>query len=266
MNPLTQTLNQVKINEKELEMGLAGTKNSWHQEYKDSAWVFLGGLPYEMTEGDIICMFSQYGEPVHINLIRDHNTGKSKGFGFLCYMDQRSTVLAVDNLNAVKVLGRIIRVDHIHQYKLPKDLEKLDADKRKLFEEGCAPKEISPSEESEESEDEAPPVKVKKEKKKKKEKKNKKKRRRRSSDSDSDPGYQREKYKSNDTNGSRMTARDAFEKEKYSSRKERERSQERRRDRSRSPGGKRERSQERKSRRSRSRERRRERSRSRDRR
>ena len=64
MNPLTQTLNQVKINEKELEMGLAGTKNSWHQEYKDSAWIFLGGLPYEMTEGDIICMFSQYGEPV----------------------------------------------------------------------------------------------------------------------------------------------------------------------------------------------------------
>ena len=64
MNPLTQTLNQVKINEKELAMGLAGTKNSWHQEYKASAWVFLGGLPYEMTEGDIICMFSQYGEPV----------------------------------------------------------------------------------------------------------------------------------------------------------------------------------------------------------
>ena len=68
MNPLTQTLNQVKINEKELEMGLAGTKNSWHQEYKASAWVFLGGLPYEMTEGDIICMFSQYGEPVSGNI------------------------------------------------------------------------------------------------------------------------------------------------------------------------------------------------------
>ena len=64
MNPLTQTLNQVKMNEKELEMGLSGTKNSWHQEYRNSAWIFLGGLPYEMTEGDIICMFSQYGEPV----------------------------------------------------------------------------------------------------------------------------------------------------------------------------------------------------------
>ena len=39
------------MNEKELAAGV-------------SAWIFLGGLPYEMTEGDIICMFSQYGEPV----------------------------------------------------------------------------------------------------------------------------------------------------------------------------------------------------------
>ena len=50
MNPLTQTLNQLKMNEKELAAGVSGTKSSWHTEYKDSAWIFLGGLPYEMTE------------------------------------------------------------------------------------------------------------------------------------------------------------------------------------------------------------------------
>lgn len=70
MNPKTQTYNQLKMNERELEAGVAGTKNSWHQQYRDSAWVFLGGLPYEMTEGDVICMMSQYGEVVHVNLIR----------------------------------------------------------------------------------------------------------------------------------------------------------------------------------------------------
>ena len=89
-------------------------------------------------------------------------------------MDQRSTILAVDNLNATKVLGRTIRVDHVHQYKLPKDLEKLDQDKKKLFEEGCAPKPIDPSESEEEDEDEVLPMKVKKEKKEKKKKKDKK--------------------------------------------------------------------------------------------
>jgi hypothetical protein len=34
MNPITQTKNLMKINDRELEMGIAGTKNSWHQEYK----------------------------------------------------------------------------------------------------------------------------------------------------------------------------------------------------------------------------------------
>ena len=72
MNPLTQTLNQVKMNEKELAAGVAGTKNSWHYEYKDSAWIFLGGLPYEMTEGDVICMFSQYGEPVRLRFVLEN--------------------------------------------------------------------------------------------------------------------------------------------------------------------------------------------------
>eukprot|EP00088_Acartia_fossae_P057408 TRINITY_DN6697_c0_g1_i12.p1 TRINITY_DN6697_c0_g1~~TRINITY_DN6697_c0_g1_i12.p1 ORF type:complete len:292 (-),score=74.05 TRINITY_DN6697_c0_g1_i12:177-1052(-) len=181
MNPLTQTRNIMKLNDREIELGVAGTKNSWHQEYKDSAWVFLGGMPYELTEGDIICMFSQYGEVVHINLIRDHTSGKSKGFGFLCYEDQRSTILAVDNLNGFKILGRMIRVDHIHQYKLPKDLEKLDQDKKALFMSGVAPKPLSEPESSsgEEEEllemDEEETTSKSKKKKKKEKKKHKKK-------------------------------------------------------------------------------------------
>jgi RNA-binding motif X-linked protein 2 len=38
-----------------------------------------------------------------INLVRDQKTGKSRGFGFLKYDDQRSTILAVDNLNGAQV-------------------------------------------------------------------------------------------------------------------------------------------------------------------
>ena len=45
----------------------------------------------------------RYGEIVNINLVRDKKSGKSKGFCFLAYEDQRSTVLAVDNLNGFKV-------------------------------------------------------------------------------------------------------------------------------------------------------------------
>lgn len=100
-----------------------------------------------MTEGDVITIFSQYGELLDINLPRipegglrrpggadreephltpqqrqQHQGGKPgdrRGFGFLLYEDQRSTVLAVDNLNGSSLLGRTLRVDHVRDYKMP---------------------------------------------------------------------------------------------------------------------------------------------------
>ncbi|KIM63632.1 hypothetical protein SCLCIDRAFT_116753, partial [Scleroderma citrinum Foug A] len=106
-----------KINERELALGVNA---SWHDEYKDSAYIFIGGLHFELTEGDVITIFSQYGEVMDVNLPRDKTTGKTKGFGFLMYEDQRSTVLAVDNLNGARVLDRTLRVDHVKNYKQPK--------------------------------------------------------------------------------------------------------------------------------------------------
>lgn len=45
-----------------------------------------------------------------------------QGFCFIKYEDQRSTILAVDNFNGIQLLGRTIRVDHKHQYSLPKEV------------------------------------------------------------------------------------------------------------------------------------------------
>ena len=152
-----------RINSRELELGINGTEAaSWHSKYKDSAYVFIGNIDYELTEGDILCVFSQFGvcfshcfftqlflalfclfffvisffklkieyfqgrliisfqEPCDVNLVRDKKTGKSKGFAFLAYQDQRSTILAVDNFNGAQLCGRTIRVDHVHEYKVPK--------------------------------------------------------------------------------------------------------------------------------------------------
>jgi RNA recognition motif-containing protein len=61
--------------------------------------------------------YVRYGEVVDVNLPRDKETGKTKGFGFLMYEDQRSTILAVDNLNGANVLDRTLRVDHVKKYK-----------------------------------------------------------------------------------------------------------------------------------------------------
>ena len=93
-----------RLNAREAGLSTSHSESgSWHAQYKDSAHIFVGGLPFHLTEGDILCVFSQCGEIVGINLVRDKDTGKSRGFCFIKYLDQRSTVLAVDNMNGAKV-------------------------------------------------------------------------------------------------------------------------------------------------------------------
>ena len=75
-----------RITSKELE-SLTPYKASWHYEYRDSAYIFIGGITYRMNEGDIVTVFSQYGEVVDCRLARDKKTGKCMGFGFLAYED-----------------------------------------------------------------------------------------------------------------------------------------------------------------------------------
>ena len=120
-----------RINKKELENGIYGGcgKGSWHDKYKDSAWVYVGGLSYELSEGDIICVMSQWGEIEDINLVREKGTNTSKGFAFVKYEDQRSTILAVDNFNGSKLLGRVLRVDHVDRYKLPKEVREKEEER-----------------------------------------------------------------------------------------------------------------------------------------
>ncbi|XP_065840774.1 RNA-binding motif protein, X-linked 2-like [Oscarella lobularis] len=232
MNPLTKIKAIQKLNKAEIEAGVESTAASWHSVYKDSAYVFIGGLNYELTEGDIITAFSQYGEIVSVNLVRDKSTGKSKGFCFLAYEDQRSTILAVDNLNGIKLASRIIRVDHVRDYKAPKL-----KDDEELKEVDCTPRTPSPEPEPE----------LIKKKKKKKDKKTEKAKEKLGLKTRKD-----EKRRDVDYSSELLD-------KKYSSdaRRHRSRSRERRRSRSRS--------RERRRSRSRSRDRGRRRSRSRDR-
>lgn len=116
-----------RINEEELRLGIP-IEQSWHWKYKNCAWIYIGGLSTELTEGDIICVFSQWGEIEDIHLVRDAESGKSKGFSFLKYEDWRSTILAVDNMNGAILLNRTLRVDHKENYEPPKSREERKAE------------------------------------------------------------------------------------------------------------------------------------------
>ena len=119
MNPLTQIKNTQKISKEEILQGVPESA-SWHARYKHSAYIYTGGLPFDLTEGDVLTVFAQYGELVDVHNVKDRDTGKYRGFSFLAYEDQRSTVLAVDNLNGATVGHRTIRVEHVDNYKKKK--------------------------------------------------------------------------------------------------------------------------------------------------
>ncbi|KAG5355330.1 U2 snRNP component IST3 [Yarrowia sp. C11] len=110
MNAIRKT---IQINNQELAEGTS-ISASWHNDYNDTAYIYIGGLESKLTELDIATVFSQFGNPTHVKLSRDPKTGKSRGFAWLKYEDQRSTVLAVDNFNGVELLGRTVRVDHTY--------------------------------------------------------------------------------------------------------------------------------------------------------
>lgn len=198
-----------RINELELQHGLVGgSSGSWHHKYRNSAWVYVGGLSYELTEGDVICVMSQWGEIEDINLVREKDTNKSQGFAFVKYEDQRSTILAVDNFNGIKLLGRTLRCDHVETYKLPKDVR--EKEEALLEEDPTAHVSIGPghayrsqdlsnefnisagidlwSKPGTSSQREEEPSRKSKHKKEKKEKKHKKEKRRRDSEEGSDRG------------------------------------------------------------------------------
>ena len=119
LRKMSTTRNIVRINEEELRLGLDGA-SSWHAQYASSAWVFVGGLAPELTEGDVLCVLSQWGEVEDLHLVRAEATGRSKGFAFLKYEDARSAVLAVDNMVGTKLCGRALGVDHKLNYEPPK--------------------------------------------------------------------------------------------------------------------------------------------------
>lgn len=89
-------------------------------------WVYAGGLPYELTEGDVICVFSQYGEIGEFTLARDKETGKSRGFCFIKYQDTRSCEMAVDNFNGATVLGRKLKASFASNLEAIRKMKPVD--------------------------------------------------------------------------------------------------------------------------------------------
>ncbi|OMH83668.1 Cleavage stimulation factor subunit 2, partial [Zancudomyces culisetae] len=73
--------------------------------------VFVGNLPFDMTEEQIKDVFSDVGPVIDFKLIFDRETGKPKGYGFCEYPDAETASSAIRNLQDLELNGRKIRLD-----------------------------------------------------------------------------------------------------------------------------------------------------------
>eukprot|EP00808_Paulinella_micropora_P031221 g30544.t1 len=73
--------------------------------------VFVGNIPYDATETQLIEVFSRVGPVVKFTLMHDRETGRSKGFGFAEYKDRETCLSAIRNLHNVDFHGRPLKVD-----------------------------------------------------------------------------------------------------------------------------------------------------------
>ena len=67
-----------ELNKRELENNVPPSA-SWHTDYRDTAYIYIGGLPLDLSEGDVVTIFSQYGEPTYINLVARQRVRKKAG-------------------------------------------------------------------------------------------------------------------------------------------------------------------------------------------
>ncbi|KAK5087474.1 hypothetical protein LTR70_005335 [Exophiala xenobiotica] len=77
--------------------------------------VFIGNIPFNLSEEQIVGILNQAGQVSSFRLMTDSNTGKPRGYGFATFADTDSAASAVRNLNDYEVGGRKIRVDWPHQ-------------------------------------------------------------------------------------------------------------------------------------------------------
>ncbi|KAG1767813.1 hypothetical protein EDD22DRAFT_799071 [Suillus occidentalis] len=73
--------------------------------------VFVGNVPYNMGEEQLIDVFKSVGQVVGFRLVFDRETGKPRGYGFCEFADHETAASAVRNLNNADVGGRPLRID-----------------------------------------------------------------------------------------------------------------------------------------------------------
>ncbi|KAJ9700799.1 hypothetical protein PVL29_006222 [Vitis rotundifolia] len=75
-------------------------------EYK----LFVGNLSWSVTSESLSQVFQEYGNVVGARVLYDGETGRSRGYGFVCYSTKAEMDTALESLDGVELEGRAIRI------------------------------------------------------------------------------------------------------------------------------------------------------------
>lgn len=73
--------------------------------------LFVAGLAYAATDEDLQAHFATVGAVESAVVIKDRETGRSKGFGFVEMGTEEDAKSAIEKLNGTELLGRAISVN-----------------------------------------------------------------------------------------------------------------------------------------------------------
>ncbi len=73
--------------------------------------IYVGNLSYTATEDELRDAFAQYGKVAGVNIVKDRDTGKPRGFAFVEMNDAREAANAIKELNLREIGGRSVTVN-----------------------------------------------------------------------------------------------------------------------------------------------------------
>ena len=73
--------------------------------------IYVGNLSFNASESDIENAFGRFGEVTKVSIVKDRETGRSRGFGFVEMGDRQSGQKAIDGLNETEIDGRNVTVN-----------------------------------------------------------------------------------------------------------------------------------------------------------
>ena len=79
--------------------------------------LYVGNLSFDTTESDLESAFGEYGQVKSTNIVKDRETGRSRGFAFVEMADRQDANQAIEGLNLQRINGRAITVNEARPKK-----------------------------------------------------------------------------------------------------------------------------------------------------